>query len=103
MPLQALRGPALPTSWVRQGDRDRTGVWGDGGPCLSVDFSFRFPLLPLTHSREPANLRLFPLALQPCPLTLASGLPMACPQPAVSLCRSLSRPLLTPSHLRARG
>lgn len=76
---------------------------GDGGPCLLVCFSFLCPLTPPTHSWEPADLQIFPLALQPCPLTLASGLPMACSQAAVSLCRYLSWHLLTPSHLRARG
>lgn len=77
--------------------------WGDGGPCLFVRFPFLSPLTPPTHPLEPADLQIFPLALQPRPLTLASGPPMARSQAAVSLCRYLSWHLLTPSHLRARG
>lgn len=49
-------------------------------PCLLVRFPFLFPLTSPAPSWEAAALQIFPLALQPCPLTLASGLPRPVPR-----------------------
>lgn len=61
-----------------------------------VGCSFHSPLTPLIHSQGPTTCRSFPLVLQPCPLTLNLGPPVACPKAAVCLCHSLSHGLCSP-------